>query len=62
MAALRKVKKIFLATLWTRWREMEGLPLRSPYIEEYKGHTKIYSPEDFGWPALTEDKNEQKNV
>ena len=55
MAALRKVKKIFLATLWTRWRMMEGLPIRCPYVEEYKGHTKIYSPEDFGWPALTEE-------
>ena len=51
MAALRKVKKIFLATLWTRWRQMEGLPTRSPYVHEYKGHTKIYKPEDFGWPV-----------
>jgi hypothetical protein len=57
MAALRKVKKIFLATLWTRWRMIEDLPTRSPYIEEYMGHTKIYKPEDFGWPVAIKVKD-----
>jgi len=59
MAALRKVKKLFLATLWRRWREIEGLPVRSPYVEEYKGHTHIYTPEDFGWPVIIKIKDIQ---
>jgi len=57
MASLRKVKKLFLATLWRRWREIEGLPVRSPYVEEYKGHTHIYTPEDFGWPVIIKVKD-----
>lgn len=60
MATLRKVKKIFLATLWTRWRELEGLPTRDPYVHEYKGHTKIYKPEDFGWPVLIDEVEEEE--
>jgi len=52
MAAMRKMKKIFLATLWTRWRELEGLQIRTPYVEEYLKHNHIYKPEDFGWVPI----------
>lgn len=42
--ARRRVAKIFLAHLWLTWREMEGLPTRSPWIQEYGGHTTIIPP------------------
>lgn len=44
--ALRKMIKLFLSCLWIAWREAEGLPIREPYVHEYKGHTKIVRPED----------------
>jgi hypothetical protein len=49
MAALRKVKKLFLAHLWEVWRELEGLPIRPAYILEHGGHTHKHKPRDFGW-------------
>jgi len=36
-AACRYMVKMFLAELWARWRELEGLPTRSTYAEEYLG-------------------------
>jgi len=36
--AKRKAVKRFLSDLWLSWREMEGLPVRDPYIID-KGHT-----------------------
>lgn len=37
-AAKRYMIKMFLAELYEFWREMEGLPVRPPYQEEYLGH------------------------
>lgn len=41
-AAVRYMVKEFLADLWTRWRTLEGLPVRSRYAEEKLGivHSK----------------------
>lgn len=49
MAALRKVKKLFLAHLWECWRDIEGLSIRPPYILDQGGHTHKHKPRDFGW-------------
>ena len=47
-AALRRMLKVWLAHLWERWRKMEGLSTRPPYILEH-GHTTYMEPEAFGW-------------
>ncbi len=44
--ALRKMIKLFLACLWLKWREAEGLSMRAPYSHEYQGHTTLISPWD----------------
>jgi hypothetical protein len=49
MAALRKVKKLFLAHLWEVWRDLEGLPISEPYVLEHGGHVHKHEPRDFGW-------------
>jgi hypothetical protein len=49
MAALRKVKKLFLAHLWEVWRDLEELPIRPPYVLDQGGHTSKHEPRDFGW-------------
>jgi hypothetical protein len=36
-AAKRKMVKAFLQDLYVAWRELEGLPVRAPYAEEYLG-------------------------
>lgn len=36
-AALRYMCKMFLAEFWEKWREIEGLPCRPSYAEEYLG-------------------------
>ena len=36
-AAIRKMIKAFLKDLYVVWRELEGLPVRKPYEEEYLG-------------------------
>lgn len=51
-AAMRKMVKRFLAHLWQVWRALEGLPVRSPYIEEYMGHSHIDEPKTYGWPKV----------
>jgi hypothetical protein len=40
-AARRKAAKVFLSMLWRVWREAEGLPTRSLWIEEHgpSGHS-----------------------
>lgn len=48
-AAMRVMIKRFLVHLWLVWRETEGLPTRTPYVQEYMGHTHIDLPEDYGW-------------
>lgn len=47
-AAMRKMIKIWLAHLWLMWREMEGLPVREPYIAADPHHL-IIPPEEMGW-------------
>ena len=37
-AAKRYMIKMFLLDLYKVWRELEGLPVRKPYQEEYLGH------------------------
>ena len=54
LAAMRKMVKTFLAHLWERWREVEGLPTRALYVQERLGHNHISRPEDFGWPRYDE--------
>lgn len=36
-AAIRYMVKMFLCELWGQWRDLEGLPKRVPYAEEYLG-------------------------
>lgn len=38
LTALRKVEKIFLANLWTVWRDAVGLPVSQPYAVAVLGH------------------------
>ncbi len=47
--ALRLIIKAVLGDLWFVWRTIEGLPTRSPYVEEKLGHTGIVRPEERGW-------------
>jgi hypothetical protein len=37
-SAKRYMIKMFLKDLYAAWREIEGLPVRAPYKEEYLGH------------------------
>lgn len=37
-AAKRYMIKMFLKDLYAAWRQVEGLPVRAPYQEEYLGH------------------------
>jgi len=37
-AAKRYMVKMFIKDLYVAWREIEGLPVRVPYQEEYLGH------------------------
>ena len=43
--ALRRTAKLFLACLWAKWRELEGLPVTKPYPIEFLGHKDIITPE-----------------
>jgi hypothetical protein len=36
-AAIRYMVKMFIKDLYAAWREIEGLPVRVPYAEEYLG-------------------------
>lgn len=51
-AAMRKMTKIFLAHLWLRWRQLEQLPTRDPYILTIPPHSHMLTAEEFGWPSL----------
>jgi len=51
-AARRKMVKRFLSHLWEVWRQLEGLPVREPYVHEYLGHTSYESPQEYGWPVV----------
>jgi len=52
LAAMRRMNKMFLSHLWLVWREIEGLPVRDPYVEEKLGHTHIVSPWDMVNPEV----------
>ncbi len=43
-AALRKTEKLFLAQLWTVWREAVGLPTTSPYAQGVLGREDYILP------------------
>lgn len=43
--ARRKVVKLFIASVWEMWREMNGLPVTEPYPIEYLGHKDKITPE-----------------
>jgi len=45
--ARRKIAKLFLAHLWLKWRELEGLPTSDPYVEAILGHTHIVPVPEF---------------
>lgn len=47
MAARRKMVKIFLSHLWVVWRDLEGLPLTSPYVSQTMNHDGIFAPWEF---------------
>jgi hypothetical protein len=44
--AQRKMVKIFLSHLWTKWREIEGLPVTMPYVIARLGHSDYIAPPD----------------
>lgn len=48
-ASMRRMIKLFLSHLYARWRALEGLPVRAPYVHEKLGHTHLEQPETFGW-------------
>jgi hypothetical protein len=50
-ASMRRMIKVFLAHLWMRWRELEGLPVRALYVHEKLGHSSYEAPESYGWPT-----------
>lgn len=54
MAAMRRMIKHFLSHLWQVWREVAGLPTRTPYVEERLGHEHITTPADYGWYGKVE--------
>jgi hypothetical protein len=45
--ARRKVVKLFIASVWEVWREMNNLPVTEPYPIEYMGHKHKILPEDW---------------
>ena len=51
-AAMRKMIKIFLSHTWLQWRELEKLPVASPYILLKPEHNHAYNRADFGWPEI----------
>jgi len=42
--AKRKTVKLFLAHLWHKWREIEGLPITKPYAHTLLGHSDFVEP------------------
>jgi len=61
-AAMRKMIKAFLAHLWERWRQLEGLPTRELYAMEQMGHTHYMRAEEFGWPEIAGNSKEPNGV
>jgi len=42
--AKRKTVKLFIAHLWHKWREIEGLPITKPYAHALLGHSDFVEP------------------
>lgn len=42
--ARRYAVKMFLSHLWEKWRTLEGLPVRAPYVIDKLGHTSKTAP------------------
>ena len=42
--AMRKMIKIFLSHLWIKWREIEGLVVRKPYVNDVLNHKDFIAP------------------
>jgi len=40
----RKMVKLWIAHIWTTWRQLEGLPIRDPYVQTHLGHDGIIPP------------------
>ncbi len=53
-AALRKMEKLFLAHLWSVWREGVGLTITSPYAHAVLHHADFVPPE-----AMTEPEDDE---
>lgn len=45
--ARRKLVKVFVACLWSAWREIKGLSVTQPYAMKLSGHTHLVTPEDW---------------
>ena len=43
--AFRKAVKIFLQTVWVKWRELDKLPLSEPYVVDKLQHKNIITPD-----------------
>jgi len=43
--ARRKVVKLFIASLWQKWRELNNLPVSKPYPISVLGHKDLITPE-----------------
>jgi hypothetical protein len=46
MMAMRKMIKLFLAHLWLKWREAEGLSITEPYSIGLQNHSGYISPDE----------------
>lgn len=57
-AAMRKMIKMFLSHVWLTWRQLEGLPISKPYVNDRLGHEHFYTAKSFGWPPITEPVRE----
>lgn len=44
--AFREMRKLCLDHIWRKWREVEDLPTREPYVMEYLGGHEYISPEE----------------
>jgi hypothetical protein len=54
--ANRYMIKMFLSDFWTKWREIENLPIRIPYAEEYLG--KVHSEnKEIGYLVIKKKSN-----
>jgi len=60
LASIAPMVKMFLSHLWLVWREMEGLPLSLPYAHGILGHPDYRTPQQYGWPVATEEKQPVK--